>query len=222
MSNAFTRLFFVEESKTSTPCEQKKQEESIPSKVQIPNINIKEESAYKGEINENILKIISNAIEQSSGDASDYHRLKVSVEGMEKAGISNEKDRYIAAYIALKAMSSINKESIIKSIDACIDIVMNEKNNAINALSIKRKDKIDKKEETLKEKQNIINSLNYELENIKAKIAEETQSIAQIQNEINESEKECNKNEADLDKTIEMILSQLQEDKEKLNIILKD
>lgn len=216
MGNAFTRLFFVED-------ETSKQEvlEKTPDIVTpIPQETVQTKTS--GEINENLLNIFNNAIEQSSGIASDYYRLKRSVDGMEKAGISNEKDRYIAAYIALKSVSPIDKNGLIKSIDACIDIIMNEKNNAVQALNTKKKDKINNKEEILKQKKDAISALNIEIEKIKATIEEETKTLSLIQNEINEATIECDKNEADLNKTVEMVLRQLQNDKDKLNIILKE
>lgn len=216
MGNAFTRLFFVED-------ETSKQEvlEKTPDIVTpIPQETVQTKTS--GEINENLLNIFNNAIEQSSGIASDYYRLKRSVDGMEKAGISNEKDRYIAAYIALKSVSPIDKNGLIKSIDACIDIIMNEKNNAVQALNTKKKDKINNKEEILKQKKDAISALNIEIEKIKATIEEETKTLSLIQNEINEATIECDKNEADLNKTVEIVLRQLQNDKDKLNIILKE
>lgn len=216
MGNAFTRLFFVEDETSKQEVLEKTPNTATPT----PQETVQTKTS--GEINENLLNIFNNAIEQSSGIASDYYRLKRSVDGMEKAGISNEKDRYIAAYIALKSVSPIDKNGLIKSIDACIDIIMNEKNNAVQALNTKKKDKINNKEEILKQKKDAISALNIEIEKIKATIEEETKTLSLIQNEINEATIECDKNEADLNKTVEMVLKQLQNDKDKLNIILKE
>lgn len=223
MANVFTKLFFVEEEKPTEKKKEESKEEKEPVKVEVQSTIPIATDKIVGAVNPKILTVLSETLEKANIEGPDYQELKLGADKMEKAGISDENARYIAAYIGLKAgYPSLNKEHILKSIDYYIEVVNKEKESGLAELEGKRKELVDNKQAEIQSIETNISSFNEEISRLKAKVMEETNKVNKYRNEIVASKRECEQNEADLNATFELVLTKLKNDREKLSLILND
>lgn len=226
MANVFTKLFFVEEPSLQQESDNKKTSTSeVKSSTPVMNLNANTFNSTKieGNVNPKILAVLSETLEKANIEGPDYQELKSGADKMEKAGISDENARYIAAYIGLKAgYPSLTKEHIIKSIDYYIEVVNKEKEAGLAELAEKKKNSVDNKKEEIQKIEETINNLKNEIEQCKKRVEEETNKITKYRNEVLASKIECEQNEADFNATIEVVINKLKSDKEKFNLILND
>lgn len=223
MANVFTKLFFVEEEKPTEKKKEESKEAKEPVKVEAQSTIPIATDKIVGAVNPKILTVLSETLEKANIEGPDYQELKLGADKMEKAGISDENARYIAAYIGLKAgYPSLNKEHILKSIDYYIEVVNKEKESGLAELEGKRKELVDNKQAEIQSIETNISSFNEEISRLKAKVMEETNKVNKYRNEIVASKRECEQNEADLNATFELVLTKLKNDREKLSLILND
>ena len=225
MANMFTKLFFVDDSgneKKQEPIEVKNDSVNKEFTVNVKSSN-ENNPEIVGSVNPKILSVLSETLEKSNIEGPDYQELKLGADKMEKAGISDENARYIAAYIGLKAgYPNLSKDKILQSIDYYIEVVNKEKESGLQELLQVKKTTVDDKQIEVKKMEEKISSLNEEINKLKNKILDETSKITKYRNEIISSKRECEQNEANFNATINFVLKSLKNDKEKLSLILND
>ncbi|MBQ3655860.1 MAG: hypothetical protein II956_03295 [Bacteroidales bacterium] len=217
------RLFIVEEEgdkkpeqQTSAPVQQQAQQ--VQPQVQQPYIPQQQTYAQPqgGKADENILKMISDVIEQHNIPGNDYYELNKIIESQEfMNAIPDRRSRIISAFFSLKAQDpKVNKQTILESIDFYKDVVNKEYQNVLTGYN-----------ECVEEQ---VNAPKKEIENLMAqrqelldKIAALDQTVSSLQQEIMTKTFELSNKKADYDVSFNLVLKNLDNEKIELNNILQ-
>lgn len=175
------------------------------------------EQMFAGQVDSNILENLCMVLDEKNIPGPDYLELKSAANDEQmKNAIPDEKNRFLCAYISMKANAqTLTKETIIGSIDKYIEYLEIERETALSELALKWKEEVEDKEALVETAQKELVELQEAL-NAKIKFISETNS------EIANSKNQCAINKANFNSTVEYIINGLNADKIKLNEILKD
>lgn len=170
-----------------------------------------------GQIDSNILENLCAVLDEKNLPGPDYLELKSAANDAQmKNAIPDENNRLLCAYISMKANAqTLNKGTIIGSIDKYIEYLEKEREGGLSELAIKWKEEVEDKEVLVEAAQKELVELQEAL-NAKIKFISDTNA------EITNSKNQCTINKANFNTTVDYIINGLNTDKVKLNEILKD
>ncbi len=179
-------------------------------------VNVPPVTVPGGNVDKNILEMIKEVIEKSNVPGNDYFELNKIVESPDfKNAIPDENARIVAAFHSLRAQDAkFTKQRVLESIDFYKRAVKSEYdnvlqgynqyvNNKINSPKKKIEDLQKRREELL----NKINQIDVEIQTIQAEVAK--------------CSTELEAKRAHYDATFNIVLQELDNEKNKLNLILQ-
>jgi hypothetical protein len=159
-------------------------------------------------------KLCNDVLGRQMADGIDYVKFKRSVDSLK--GIQpDETIRFTTAYLTLKAtFPALTVESLSQTIDQYIDLMEQERKKGLSELNNLRKQNIDKKEID-------INKAINNIEKMKQEIQKLTTFVTEANMEIVEKKNDYTMREANFNATVDKIVSQLKNDKVKIETIIK-
>ena len=169
-----------------------------------------------GNVSQEILKMISDVIEQHNMDGNDYYELNKIVESQDfKNAIPDKSSRIVAAFHTLKAQDvNFTKQRLIESIDYYKQAVNNEYQNVLNAYNEQIEDKINNPKRQ-------IDSLLERKAELMQQLVELDDKVKSIEAEIAQNSAELSSKRADYEVTFSVVLNKLETEKQQLNSILQ-
>jgi hypothetical protein len=170
--------------------------------------------SQSGEVNTQVLEQLCTLMDKTDTGKSNYLTFKKSVDAL-KEYQPDENARFLTAFITLKPTNTeLTKEGLINSVSKYIKLIEEEHSHGQKELAEVRNEVIGKQEK-------IIELQSQELTSMEQKVIELKRSISEISSEILSKKNEFQKKEEDFNITIEMVLNQLNNDKSKIETILK-
>ena len=194
-----------------------KQTSSAPKNAQ-PQVMFSSSQPVKGiegQVDDNLLQKLCQAMESSNLPGPDYLELKNVANNDEmKMAIPNEIQRLSVSFITMKSTSpEMTKERVISSIDEYVKIIENERNIGLSQLNAIKVEQVDSQLEAVSNAEKRISELQTELKEL-------ANFVQTKRNEIAAATNECNINTANFEATVDFLISNLMSDKMKLNSAL--
>lgn len=212
--NAVKSAFIVTEIEDEVPSNKEKnvvQSKVVKSTVN-ENVNITTPSVEINEktinsINQGLLDKLCERLEQENLPGPDYMELKTAMnDDFIVEAVPDENKRFGIAFKTLQASSpGLTKQYVLESIDKYIKILKDWETEALVDVNKKRNDIIDKKKE---------------IETLTQQMNELLKRRDELQTEVNTTEEKCTKNENDMKSAVGFLVSKLEEDKNKINVVL--
>lgn len=229
----FKDLFIVnEEKEQEVKAEQPQLKAKVPqNQVQQPQytapqtvntnpsqetVNVPPVTVPGGNVDKNILEMIKEVIAKSNVPGNDYFELNKIVESQDfKNAIPDENARIVAAFHSLRAQDAkFNKQRVLDSIDFYKKAVKSEYDNVLQGYNQYVNDKINspkkKIEDLQKRREELLNKIN--------QIDVEIQTI---QADVTKCSAELEAKRAQYDATFQIVVQELENEKNKLNLILQ-
>ena len=224
------RLFIVEEEGDQKPEQQSPSTQQQQPQQQVltgqqyasqnqsygqPPINVPPVTYPGGNVDPSILKMISDVIEQYNVEGNDYYELNKIVESPDfKNAIPDERSRIVAAFHSLKAQDpKFDKQKVLDSIDFYIKAVKGEYNNVLEGYNQFVESKINAPKQTISELQN-------QRQELVNKISQLDVEIQTIEAEVAKCSAELEAKRANYEATFNIVLQNLDKEKNQLNAIL--
>ena len=178
-------------------------------------VNVPPVTVPGGNVDKNILKMISDVIEQNNVPGNDYYELNKIVESQDfKNAIPDEKARIVAAFHSLRAQDAkFSKQRILDSIDFYVKAVKSEYNNVLQGYNDFVNDKIN----VPKQK---IENLRKQREDLLTKISQLDVEIQTIEADVTKCSAELESKRSNYEATFNIVLQNLENEKNQLNAIL--
>lgn len=178
-------------------------------------VNVPPVTVPGGNVDRNILEMIKEVIEKSNVPGNDYFELNKIVESQDfKNAIPDENARVIAAYHSLRAQDpKFDKKRIADSIDFYIREVKNEFDNVLKSYNQFVNDKINNPKKRIAE-------LQKRREDLVNKISQLDVEIQTIQADVTKCSAELEAKRTNYDATFQIVVQELENEKNKLNVIL--
>lgn len=178
-------------------------------------VNVPPVTVAGGNVDKNILKMISDVIEQNNVPGNDYYELNKIVESQDfKNAIPDERARIVAAFHSLRAQDAkFSKQRILDSIDFYVKAVKSEFNNVLQGYNDFVNDKIN----VPKQK---IETLRKQREDLLNKISQLDVEIQTIEADVAKCSAELETKRANYEATFDIVLQNLENEKNQLNVIL--
>ncbi len=179
-------------------------------------VNVPPVTMPGGNVDKNILEMIKEVIEKSNVPGNDYFELNKIVESQDfKNAIPDENARIVAAFHSLRAQDAkFNKQRVLDSIDFYKKAVKSEYDNVLQGYNQYVNDKINspkkKIEDLQKRREELLNKIN--------QIDVEIQTI---QADVTKCSAELEAKRAQYDATFQIVVQELENEKNKLNLILQ-
>ena len=180
----------------------------VPSTVKVPGV-------IEGQVNDELLQKLCQAMEDSNLPGPDYLELKnvANNEDMKKT-VPDEVQRLMVAFITMKSSNpDMTKERVINSIGEYIGMMENERLIGHEQLQRIWDEKVVAPKRMVEDAEKRIAELQKELQ-------EQIQFVQTKNNEIASASNECNINKANFDATVDFLVKNLTDDKVKLSQIL--
>ena len=215
-------LFLEEEAPKETPKAEERQNVSTTpapsSETSLKKINITQETSI-GNIDQKMLERLEEKLSSENIPGPDYLELKETAMDKESVEIEpDERKRYRQAFANMKRFfpqAGITKDKILGSIDHYINIMEDERKDAISALNNKRSVEIDQAEREVASEKEEVEKLKLELQKREAALNEKLSTINSKREDFNTKEKNFNA-------TLDFMVGILNEDRKKLNEYLND
>jgi hypothetical protein len=237
-SNWLKKLIFVEESENKEPVKQQpernsnlrressttppplpKSQASVAGNLSdYPELSITQPidpSRITGKADQELQdKLCNDVLGEQMADGIDYVKFKRSVDSL-KSIQPDETIRFTTAYLTLKAtFPALTVEGLSRTIDQYVDLMEQERKKGLSELDNLRKQNIDKKEID-------INKAIDNIEKMKQEIQKLTAFATETNMEIVEKKNDYAMREANFNATVDKIVSQLKNDKVKIETIIK-
>lgn len=205
-------FFVTEEEKTPSYKEEKVTKTQVKNNVPVSSNTI--ETAHSTEINEIdnsinqvLLDKLCERLEQENLPGPDYMELKTAMNNeFIIEAVPDENKRFAIAFKTLQASSpTLTKQYVLESIDKYVSILKKWEKDALIDISNKRNEVSDKKRE---------------IETLTQQMNELLKKRNELQTEVSSTEEKCTKNENDMKNAVGFLVGKLEEDKNKINVIL--
>ena len=176
-------------------------------KVEEPVVTSAQNSEWDG-LNQVLLDKLCERLDSENLPGPDYMELKTAMnDEFIIDAVPDENKRFIIAFKSLQANApQLTKEYILKSIDTYVGFLKKWEREALADVKAVRSEVGDKKQ--------AINDLNKKIEELVAERAGLEAAVA-------ETETKCNKNEHEMVEAVAFLVKKFNEDKEKINSVLK-
>ena len=210
--NAVKSAFIVTEDEVPSNKEKNVVQSKVVKSTVNENVNITTPSVEINEktinsINQGLLDKLCERLEQENLPGPDYMELKTAMnDDFIVEAVPDENKRFGIAFKTLQASSpGLTKQYVLESIDKYIKILKDWETEALVDVNKKRNDIIDKKKE---------------IETLTQQMNELLKRRDELQTEVNTTEEKCTKNENDMKSAVGFLVSKLEEDKNKINVVL--
>lgn len=169
------------------------------------------QKTIEGQVNDELLQKLCQAMEDSNLPGPDYLELKnVANNDDMKRAMPDEIQRLTVAFITMKSSNhEMTKERVITSIDEYINMMENERKVGHEQLEVIWNEKVESRKQVVANAEQRIAQIQTELKELVAFVQNENNEIASAVNE-------CNINKANFDTTVDFLVNNLISDKNKL------
>jgi alpha-D-ribose 1-methylphosphonate 5-triphosphate diphosphatase PhnM len=170
------------------------------------------QKAIEGQVNDELLQKLCQAMEDSNLPGPDYLELKnVANNDDMKRAMPDEIQRLTVAFITMKSSNpEMTKERVITSIDEYINMMENERKVGHEQLEVIWNEKVESRKQVVANAEQRIAQIQTELKELVTFVQNENNEIASAINE-------CNINKANFDTTVDFLVNNLMSDKNKLS-----
>jgi len=169
---------------------------------------------FIGKVDQNLLKKLLIVLEEQQSSGIDYLKFKKSLDSLKEL-LSDDTIRFTSAFITLKAANpSFNKKGLLETIDKYIHLMENERRAGLQQLQELRVKNVDSKVKNIDEATKVAEKLIEEVHKLVSFISESSK-------EIHQRKTKYAIQEANFNATVDSIVDQLQEDKTKIETIIK-
>lgn len=165
-----------------------------------------------GVVDTKFVDMLMQVIAENNLPGMDYFELKQSINTMSNLPI-DENNKFLSAFAVLSSQGC-TKESLLTSLDKYITLVQNERTNFDKELESQYNEKV-------KNKQELVNKAKEELDELNRKIRETNELIITTSQEIQQEEGNLQIIAANFNKSVQLVLNNLEEDKNKINNLIK-
>ena len=216
-------LFIVEEEgKESTTTEIQK-EPAITAKNPTPTSNqqktVSSSQNAKGVASKKFTDILLKALETNNLDGFDYMEYKRSLESLKKMSM-DEKTRFQSAFAMAQTMG-VSAQKLIQSVEHYIRVLRNEERKFNQAAEHQKTTQISNKKKDIENLQNSIKQKKQQIEALKKEIENDEKLLAKIDAEVNNTASKVAKTQADFTASYQLLLSQIEDDYDKMKNYLK-
>jgi hypothetical protein len=208
-----TRNYFQPEQPAKLSMKIGKGEQSTAKPQSEPTADAEPQS---GNVKRQILKMISDVIDENNIPGTDYYELNKIIESPDfiKA-IPDKNARTISAFYSLKAQDpKVTKQSILNSIDYYKDVVNKEYQNVLSSYNATVEAQVNAPRKE-------IEKLTAQKQELLDRIATIDKQVSVLQQEITDKTLELNNKKADYDASFDLVIKNLNEEKTELNNILQ-
>jgi hypothetical protein len=199
------------ESQTSRNTAAPTQPPPVRSQAEKP---IDDTATIIGTVDKTLLNKLCIVLDEQTSEGIDYLKFKKSVDSLKNIQ-PEENLRFTTAFLTLKATTpSLSKEYLIQTIDKYVALMEQERKVGINELKTLRSKNIDTKEKEISDARG-------KMEKMKAEIQQLTRFISETEALVIAKKNEITIKEADFNATIDNIVKQLQNDRTKIETIIK-
>lgn len=169
------------------------------------------QKTIEGQVNDELLQKLCQAMEDSNLPGPDYLELKnVANNDDMKRAMPDEIQRLTVAFITMKSSNpEMTKERVITSIDEYINMMENERKVGHEQLEVIWNEKVESRKQVVANAEQRIAQIQAELKELVTFVQNENNEIASAVNE-------CNINKANFDTTVDFLVNNLISDKNKL------
>lgn len=169
------------------------------------------QKTIEGQVNDELLQKLCQAMEDSNLPGPDYLELKnVANNDDMKRAMPDEIQRLTVAFITMKSSNpEMTKERVITSIDEYINMMENERKAGHEQLEVIWNEKVESRKQVVANAEQRIAQIQAELKELVTFVQNENNEIASAVNE-------CNINKANFDTTVDFLVNNLISDKNKL------
>ena len=170
------------------------------------------QKTIEGQVNDELLQKLCQAMEDSNLPGPDYLELKnVANNDDMKRAMPDEIQRLTVAFITMKSSNpEMTKERVITSIDEYINMMENERKVGHEQLQVIWNEKVESRKQVVANAEQRIAQIQTELKELVTFVQNENNEIASAINE-------CNINKANFDTTVDFLVNNLMSDKNKLS-----
>lgn len=181
---------------------------ALPTNVQVTKV-------IEGQVNDELLQKLCQAMEDSNLPGPDYLELKNVANNDEmKKAMPDESQRLMVAFITMKSGNpEMTRERVLTSIDEYIKMMENERTVGHQQLQTIW-------DEQVESKRALVTSAEQRIAELQTELQEKVQFVQTMNNEIADASNKCNINKANFDATVNFLVKNLSDDKTKLNLIL--
>lgn len=181
---------------------------ALPTNVQVTKV-------IEGQVNDELLQKLCQAMEDSNLPGPDYLELKNVANNDEmKRAMPDESQRLMVAFITMKSGNpEMTRERVLTSIDEYIKMMENERTVGHQQLQTIW-------DEQVESKRALVTSAEQRIAELQTELQEKVQFVQTMNNEIADASNKCNINKANFDATVNFLVKNLSDDKTKLNLIL--
>ena len=187
---------------------------SEPVQREVPSENVKYES---GRLDNALFEKLCTVVEESNIPGPDYVELmKAAQNDTMKKAIPDEKSRFTAAYISIKATNpELTKERVLGSIDEYVRMLEEERNNGLSELHEKWVNEVDEPEKRIASAQEEITKLQQQLQ-------DKIRYVSEERTRIEDAKAENTSKKMNFNYTFDVFINKLKEDKVKLTEVITD
>lgn len=169
-------------------------------------------TTIEGQVNDELLQKLCQAMEDSNLPGPDYLELKnVANNDDMKRAMPDEIQRLTVAFITMKSSNpEMTKERVITSIDEYINMMENERKVGHEQLEVIWNEKVESRKQVVANAEQRIVQIQTELQELVTFVQNENNEIASAIND-------CNINKANFDTTVDFLVNNLKSDKNKLS-----
>lgn len=170
------------------------------------------QKTIEGQVNDELLQKLCQAMEDSNLPGPDYLELKnVANNDDMKRAMPDEIQRLTVAFITMKSSNpEMTKERVITSIDEYVNMMENERKVGHEQLEVIWNEKVESRKQVVANAEQRIAQIQTELKELVTFVQNESNEIASAINE-------CNINKANFDTTVDFLVNNLMSDKNKLS-----
>lgn len=171
-------------------------------------------------VNEEMVELLSSAIEAANLDGFDYIEFRNSLAAMASAPMP-EKQKFQAVFATASTMG-LTKQKLVDAIDHYQGVISNKKTEFDSHVEGMKAQEVTAREQLKEKKEQEIAALSEQIQQAQAAIAERQQEILNISNEINEQNLRIQQTSASFEATYNFVSGKLEEDKGKIQSYLAE
>lgn len=175
-----------------------------------------------GVVNKDTYTTLMKVLEERNLPGPDYLELKKAADAMANV-ITDENVRYISAYSVLKSTNpKLNKTMVISSIDEYVKYIESERSEAKNQLTELYNQEVGNRQKEIQNRAELIEQNKKKIEDLNSEILKASQEINSINGEMLSKQTELDIQEKNFNATVDAVISGLNNDKTKLNLIIAE
>lgn len=217
---SFKDLFIERVDNTSKPQQpQAKAAKPVATPMPLPTPKVTPEAQSYGEVNQNIVNQVWEAIKNENLPGPDYLELKHNASSLDGMPLTEEQ-KIQAAFKMLKSnFPNFTKSIITNSIDKYLEVVERERKMGLDEYENTKTAQVGSREAEIERLRAESDEIVKKIENLKAEYAKKNDAIAVLTQEVTSTSQELDKTKAVFLNSVDSVATLLNNDKEKINQI---